>query len=54
MTVGRDDRTETVGTFAVTGKAMQTGADKGTCKHCGKFVCEESDCHEPIGYPSSS
>jgi len=51
MMLGRNNRAETVEAFAVTGKTMQTRANRATCKHCGKFNHEEVNCYELIEHP---
>lgn len=51
--MNRDDKSENAVAFAVSGRNVVTTREKTTCKHCGKFVHEETGCFELIGYPHS-
>lgn len=46
---GRDDRDGTMAAFAV--KVHRDPVEKSTCKHCGRYGHDESNCFEVIGYP---
>jgi len=48
LMLGRDLRTVA---FAVRHKSG--GAERSTCKHCGRFGYDEASCYESIGYPSN-
>ena len=54
LMVGRDDRIETAAAFAVSyGSKIQASGARSTCKHCGRFRHDESNCFEITSYPSS-
>jgi len=45
----RDNRTETAMAFATREKSNV--AEKGSCRHCGRYGHDESNCYKIIGYP---
>mgnify|MGYP003793009743 CR=1 FL=1 len=49
---GREDKSDSTIAFAVNhGMKVQTTSERVTCKHCGKYGHEDTNCYEIIGYP---
>jgi len=51
--VSDDNTHKGAAAFAVKfqGKQVQNQGERPTCKHCGKYVHDELNCFEIVGYP---
>jgi len=45
----RDNQTDNMAAFAA--KEQPMASERPTCKHCGRYGHEETNCYEILGYP---
>ena len=47
----RDNQTDNMAAFAA--KEQPMASERPTCKHCGRYGHEETNCYEILGYPQN-